>query len=73
MAMLSGGIGSIQGALIGMLILGVLENGLTLFGVFSFWQDIARGVVIILAVYVDGLRKESLARKLIKEQKKQQS
>lgn len=34
--MLSGGIGSIQGALIGMLILGVLENGLTLFGVSSF-------------------------------------
>lgn len=69
---LDGGIGTITGALVGMLILGVLVNGLTLLDVSSFWQDITRGVVIILAVYVDGVRKAGLAKKLIKEQKKLQ-
>lgn len=66
---LSGGIGSISGALIGMLILGVLQNGLTLLDVSSFWQDITRGLVIIIAVYMDSLRKDSIIKKLIREQK----
>jgi ribose transport system permease protein len=69
---LTGGIGTIAGALIGMIILGVLQNGLTLLDVSSFWQDITRGMVIILAVFVDGLRKESIAKRLVKEQKMQQ-
>lgn len=69
---MDGGIGSIAGALIGMLILGVLQNGLTLMDVSSFWQDITRGFVIILAVYLDNVRKNSIAKKLIKEQQKQQ-
>lgn len=66
---LSGGVGSISGALIGMLILGVLQNGLTLLDVSSFWQDITRGLVIIIAVYMDSLRKDSIIKKLIREQK----
>ncbi len=68
---LSGGIGSIIGAVIGMLILGVLQNALTLMAVNSFWQDITRGIVIILAVAVDGIRKKSIAKKLIHDQKLQ--
>ncbi|MGI6215621.1 MAG: ABC transporter permease [Christensenellales bacterium] len=68
---LSGGIGSISGALIGMLILGVLQNALTLMSVNSFWQDITRGIVIILAVAVDGMRKKRIAKKLILDQKLQ--
>jgi ribose transport system permease protein len=70
---LSGGIGTIAGALIGMIILGVLQNGLTLLDVSSFWQDITRGLVIILAVFVDGLRKESVAKRLVEEQKMRQN
>jgi ribose transport system permease protein len=70
---LSGGIGTIAGALIGMIILGVLQNGLTLLDVSSFWQDITRGLVIILAVFVDGIRKESVAKRLVKEQKIRQN
>lgn len=66
---LSGGIGSIGGALVGMLILGVLQNGLTLLNVSSFWQDISRGVVIIVAVYIDGIRKSSVAKRAVQEQK----
>ena len=69
---LAGGTGTIAGALIGMMILGVLQNGLTLLDVSSFWQDITRGIVIILAVFVDGIRKESIARRLVQEQKKLQ-
>jgi ribose transport system permease protein len=38
------------------MILGTLNNGLTLMNVSSFWQDVTRGVVLILAVGFDGLR-----------------
>lgn len=68
---MDGGVGSIAGALIGMLILGVLQNGLTLLDVSSFWQQITRGLVIILAVYLDFVRKNSNAKKLVKEQQQQ--
>lgn len=69
---MAGGSGSIAGALIGMLILGVLQNGLTLLDVSSFWQDISRGLVIILAVYLDNVRKKQAAKKLVAEQQKNQ-
>ncbi len=54
---LTGGVGSLLGALIGILILTVLNNGLVLLNVSSFYHDIARGVVIILAVYLDTRRR----------------
>lgn len=69
---LSGGVGSISGAVIGMLILGVLQNALTLMDVSSFWQDITRGIVIILAVGIDEIRKEAIQRKMVLAQKEQQ-
>lgn len=53
---LQGGRGSVWGTLIAVLILGTLNNGLTLMNVSSFWQDVTRGVVLILAVGFDGLR-----------------
>jgi ribose transport system permease protein len=52
-ASLYGGIGSIPGTLIGALILGSLQNGLTLLNVQAFWQQVASGIVIILAVLLD--------------------
>ncbi|MDE0588310.1 hypothetical protein OU789_00050 [Halocynthiibacter sp. C4] len=42
--------------MVDVLILGTLNNGLTLMNVTSFWQDVTRGVVQILAVGFDGLR-----------------
>ena len=63
---LTGGVGTLGGAFIGILILTVLNNGLVLLNVSSFYHDIARGVVIILAVYLDGRRKESLVKRLLK-------
>ena len=41
----------------GALVIGVLSNGLNLIGVNSFWQYVAKGVVILLAVYLDIYRK----------------
>lgn len=52
-ASLFGGRGSIPGTLIGALLLGGLRNGLTLLNVSSYWQLVATGVVLILAVLVD--------------------
>lgn len=69
---LSGGIGTITGALVGMLILGVLQNALTLMDVSSFWQDITRGIVIILAVGIDSVRKDSVAKRLVRAQQQKE-
>ena len=55
---LSGGEGTITGTLIGALIMGVLRNGLNLMNVSQFWQEVAMGVVVILAVYIDIMRQE---------------
>ena len=43
-----------------LLILGTLNNGLTLLNVSSFWQDVTRGVVLMLAVSLDQLRNRAL-------------
>lgn len=52
-ASLMGGKGSVIGTLIGMMIIGVLQNGLNIIGVNAFWQGTALGAVIILAVILD--------------------
>ena len=54
---MSGGIGRIGGTVIGALIIGVLSNGLNLMGVSSFWQYIVKGAVILVAVYVDVIKR----------------
>jgi ribose transport system permease protein len=53
---LQGGRGSVWGTLVAVLILGTLNNGLTLLDVTSFWQEVTRGVVLLLAVGVDQVR-----------------
>lgn len=53
---LSGGKGKVIGALIGVLILAVLQNGMVLLSVQSYYQTIVKGTVILLAVLVDSLR-----------------
>jgi ribose transport system permease protein len=52
-ASLSGGEGTILGTVLGVLIIGVLRNGLVLLGISPFWQTTIVGLVIILAVGVD--------------------
>lgn len=53
---LNGGKGTIWGTLLGVLILGTLNNGLTLLNISSYYQDVARGIVLLLAVGLDQLR-----------------
>lgn len=50
---LTGGRGRIVGTLIGVLIIGILNNGLNLLGVNSFYQMVVKGVVIAIAVLLD--------------------
>lgn len=50
---LAGGVGTIAGTMIGALIIGVLNNGLDLLGVSSYWQQILKGAIIVTAVLID--------------------
>jgi len=53
---LSGGVGNLLGTLLGVVIMGTLDNGFTLLNVPAFYQLIAKGAVLILAVFIDQLR-----------------
>ena len=53
---LAGGTGGMTGTVLGLLIVGVLGNGLTLMNVESAWQQVATGSLLILAVSFDRLR-----------------
>ena len=55
-ASLNGGEGRVSGTLIGVLIIGVLANGMTLVGVNSYYQTVANGVLLLAAVAIDQLR-----------------
>ena len=61
-ASLHGGRGSITGTFVGLLVIAVLDNGLVLLGVSAFYQDVARGALLILAISFDQVR-ERFARR----------
>ncbi len=48
-----GGIGSVIGALVGAIIMASLDNGMSMLGVETFWQQIVKGVILVLAVWMD--------------------
>lgn len=52
----TGGEGGVFGTLVGVLFLGVIQNGLTLSGVSSFWQGTVSGGILIFAVWLGGVR-----------------
>jgi ribose/xylose/arabinose/galactoside ABC-type transport system permease subunit len=54
---LFGGIGSIRGTIIGVLLVGSIRNGLNLMAVSAFWQQVAIGVLILFAVFIDYITK----------------
>ncbi|MGD8969617.1 MAG: ribose ABC transporter permease [Anaerolineae bacterium] len=55
---LFGGVGSIGGTLVGAFIIGVLSNGLNLLGIQSYYQQVIKGIVFILAVMLDLFTKQ---------------
>jgi ribose transport system permease protein len=59
-----GGQGAMGGTVIGVLIMGALQNGLNLLGINSFWQYVVKGAVILLAVYIDVIKKRTRKVKL---------
>jgi ribose transport system permease protein len=52
----------VLGVLAGVLIMGILRNGLNINNVSAFWQQILIGLVIIVAVYIDVLRRRAAVR-----------
>jgi putative multiple sugar transport system permease protein len=52
-ASMSGGVGTVLGAVIGGLVLGVLDNGMQLVGISEDWQQVVKGLVLLAAVAFD--------------------
>lgn len=50
---MTGGKGSISGTVIGVIVIGIISNGLNLMGVSSFWQLIVKGIIILVAILID--------------------
>jgi ribose transport system permease protein len=55
-AALKGGKGTIAGTILAVVLLGVLTNGMTLLGVNTFWQNVAQGALLVIAVVIQQLR-----------------
>lgn len=53
---LKGGKGAIAGTILAVVLLGILTNGMTLLGVNPFWQNVAKGVLLVVAVVIQQLR-----------------
>ena len=54
---MSGGVGTVGGTIIGILIIAVITNGLNLMMINSFWQEVFKGIIILVAVVIDVLKK----------------
>ena len=59
---MAGGQGAIAGTVLGSFIIGFINNGLNLLGMNSFWQYIVKGIVILIAVYLDFIKNKRLAK-----------
>jgi ribose transport system permease protein len=59
---LFGGIGTVLGTVVGVFIPAVLQNGFVILGVQPFWQQVAVGAVLIIAVYIDQLKRRAQER-----------
>jgi ribose transport system permease protein len=57
---LSGGSGAIIGTVIGIALLGTINNGLDLLHVSTYWQDIVSGAIVVLALMIDRIRRTAL-------------
>jgi ribose transport system permease protein len=66
---LIGGEGSILGAVLGIVMLNVINNGLVLLSVSVYWQDLISGAILLLAVTIDFLSQQRKQRARIQHNK----
>ena len=59
---LTGGRGSVVGTLVGILLLGLIANGLVLENISSFYQPVVTGAILLIAIVLDEIRRRSAAR-----------
>lgn len=60
---MAGGYGFIGGTIIGALIITIMNNGLNLMRIDSYWQMVAKGVIVLIAVYVDYVKNQKKNQK----------
>lgn len=56
-ASMSGGEGSVVGAFLGVLLLAIINNGFVLLNLSVYWQGVVNGLILVLAVGVDAIRR----------------
>lgn len=56
----NGGVGTLSGSLIGILIMGVMSNGMNLLQINYYWQLVVKGVIILVAVYLDQVKRSKV-------------
>ena len=61
-----GGVGTVPGILLGALLLGIIQNGLTLSGISPFWQLAVQGFLILLAVVADSTIQQRIKRTMLR-------
>lgn len=49
----SGGVGKVMGVVIGAFVMGVMNNGMSIYGIGIYWQMVVKGLVLLAAVYID--------------------
>ena len=54
---MTGGVGYLSGTIIGCIVIGVLNNGMNILGIDSSWQYVVKGVVVLIAVFIDYFKK----------------
>lgn len=68
---MAGGRGSMGGTLIGAFVIGVLNDGLVMMGVSSFWQKVVKGFVIVFAVIIDQVQTRMQERIALQQQQEE--
>lgn len=66
----SGGVGNLGGTVLGVILIQTFNTGLTMVGVQSFWQYVARGVLLLIALAIDYVRKTNKEKKMVADSMK---
>lgn len=58
---MNGGVGKVTGTVLGCLLLGVIQNAISITGISGYWQEAIYGIIIVVSVIIDNLIKNRLA------------